>query len=150
MRKRVTSGKTRLQLKLVWEREGAKVARPPGVEHERCRTIAITTFGDRVSPRLDCAESALLVKLEDGSIVGYENVCLVQSNPLQKIDLLVRLGIDVLICGGLTEACARKLKTTDILLMPWAQGEVDEVLMEFLERQRCEESGEAVRAPRGK
>ena len=81
------------------------------------KTLAITTFGDRVSPRLDCAESALLVTLEDGEIVGYASVRLVQTNPLQKIDLLVRLGVDVLICGGLTEACAQKLETTVIILI---------------------------------
>jgi predicted Fe-Mo cluster-binding NifX family protein len=102
------------------------------------KTLAITTFGDRVSPRLDCAESALLVTLEEGEIVGYASVRLVQSNPLQKIDLLVRLGVDALICGGLTEACAQKLETTDIVLMPWARGEVDDVLLEFLDHLRRE------------
>lgn len=95
--------------------------------------IAIPVFGNRVSSRLDCAESILLVSIEDGKIVRRQETQWTHVNPLAKIRMLVQEGVEVLICGGLTETCANMLHDTDIEVIPWVRGEVEQVLVQFTE-----------------
>jgi predicted Fe-Mo cluster-binding NifX family protein len=93
--------------------------------------IAIPVFGSRVSSRLDCAESILLVTLESGTIRERREIHLVETTPMEKIRLLKRERVSVLICGGLTEICESLLHETAITVVPWIRGEVDEVLLQF-------------------
>jgi len=93
--------------------------------------IAIPVFGTRVSSRLDCSESVLLVSIENGSIVRREETFWPHFNPLEKVRLLVHEGVNVLICGGLTETCANMLHDTTIEVIPWICGEVEQVLVQF-------------------
>jgi len=95
-------------------------------------TIAITVFGTRVSSRLDCAEGVLLVTVEDGAVKKRDQVRLVQTNPLEKINTLLLLGIDVLICGGVPELYANKLRDSGVRVISWVRGEAEEVLSQFL------------------
>lgn len=96
------------------------------------KTIAITIFGTRVSSRLDCAEGVLLVTIADGAVKKREQVRLVQANPLEKINTLLQLGIDVLICGGVPEIYANKLGDSGVQVISWVRGEAEEVLSAFL------------------
>jgi predicted Fe-Mo cluster-binding NifX family protein len=97
------------------------------------QTIAIPVFGNRVSSRLDCSESVLLVTIEDGSVVRRQETRWTHVIPLEKIRLLVQEGVDVLICGGLTETCANMLHDTDIEVIPWVRGEIVQILFQFTE-----------------
>lgn len=72
------------------------------------KTIAITVFGTRVSSRLDCAESVLLVTVDNNTVKKRERVRPVQFNPLEKINMLIKLGVDAVICGGITEVCSNR------------------------------------------
>jgi predicted Fe-Mo cluster-binding NifX family protein len=96
-----------------------------------CR-IAIPVFGARVSSRLDCSESVLLISVEEGQAVRREESRWMHLNQLGRMDLLVREGVEVLICGGLTEVCENFLRDTGIKVIPWVRGEVDEVLSQYL------------------
>ena len=96
------------------------------------KTIAITVFGTRVSTRLDCAQGVLLVTIEDSVIRKREWMRLVQTNPLEKINTLLQLGIDVLICGGVPEIYANKLRDSGVQVISWISGESEEVLSRFL------------------
>jgi predicted Fe-Mo cluster-binding NifX family protein len=96
------------------------------------KTIAITIFGTRVSTRLDCAESVLLVTVDDSTVKKREQVRLVQTNPLEKINMLMQLGVEVVICGGITEICFNKFNDCGMQVIPWIRGEAEEVLSQFL------------------
>lgn len=97
------------------------------------RKIAIPVFGTRVSSRLDCSESIVLVSIEDGAIVRRQETRWTHVGPLEKIRLLLQEGVEVLICGGLTETCANMLHEAHIKVVPWVRGEVEEVLVQFRE-----------------
>ena len=92
-------------------------------------TLAISTFGDRVSARLDCAESILLVTIEDGTVVQRVSINIPASRKRQTLE---QLGVQVLICGGLTSRCIAMLRGSKIKVIPWVQGDVEEVLSHFL------------------
>jgi predicted Fe-Mo cluster-binding NifX family protein len=96
------------------------------------KTIAIPIFGTRVSSRLDCAESVLLVTVDDSTVKKREQVRLVQTNPLEKINMLIQLGVEVVICGGITEICSNKFNDCGMQVIPWVRGEAEEVLSQFL------------------
>ena len=96
------------------------------------RKVAIPVFGSRVSSRLDCSESVLLLMIDDGTVVRRQEMRWTHVNPLEKIRLLVHEGVEVLICGGLTETCANLLHDTGIEVIPWVRGESDEVLSRYM------------------
>lgn len=96
-------------------------------------TIAIPVFGTRISGRFDCTEQIMLAVVENGQLRKSETVRLATSNPLEKIDTLLNLGVDVLICGGIPELFSRKLNNCRIEVFPWIAGEVEEVLNEYIQ-----------------
>jgi len=97
------------------------------------KIIAIPIFKSRISVRLDCAEYIHLVTIEKGVVKSRETVRLVATNPLEKVKSLIQMKPDVLICGGLTEHCQNRLKNTDIQLIPWVRGDIEEILAQYLE-----------------
>ncbi len=56
-------------------------------------------LGCRVSSRLDCPASIVLVSMEDGRIVRRQEMRWTHVNPPAKIRMVVQEGVDVLICG---------------------------------------------------
>ncbi len=96
-------------------------------------TIAVPVFGSRISGRLDAAESVLLVSIENNRIKQKDKIRLVQKTGLEKVNTLIQIGPDVIICGGLTEICSSRLKDSKIKTIPWIQGDVDEILSNFLQ-----------------
>jgi predicted Fe-Mo cluster-binding NifX family protein len=99
------------------------------------RTVAIPAFVDRVSSRLDCSESVLLIGIEGGKVVRRLETRWAHLNPLERVQLLIREGVDVLICGGLTETCALLLREAGMEVIPWVRGDVEVVLDRYLRRR---------------
>ena len=96
-------------------------------------TLAIATFHERVSARLDCSETILLVTINDGEVVQRVSMT-IPANDKRKT--LEHLGVQVLICGGLTSRCVAMLRGSSIRVLPWVQGDVEDVLADFLARER--------------
>ena len=97
------------------------------------KRIAIPIFEDRVSNRLDCSENLLLVSTEENAIKKREMICLLTMNPSVRLNTLIDLGIDVLICNGITEFYSQRLSDSNVQVIPWISGEAEEVLARYLE-----------------
>ena len=103
--------------------------------------FAISVFGHRVSSRLDCSETVLLVTIDNGAVIQRHEVRWAHLSALEKIPFLVREGVTLLICGGLTETCANVLHDSHVQVVSWVRGEVEDVLVQFLHgRLRTDES----------
>ena len=96
------------------------------------RKIAVAVFQDRISSRLDCSENILLLTYAQGKIVGRQQMRLLSSDPMDKVHLLVREGVQLMICGGITRTYASMLHDANIEVIAWVQGRVDAVLREFV------------------
>jgi len=96
------------------------------------KTIAMSVFGNRISSRLDVSEKLMLVKVENQIVKNKETLLLDGNDTFKKLDTLLQLKPDVLICGGLTEYCKQKLSNKKIKVIPWMQGETDQVLNLYL------------------
>ncbi len=97
------------------------------------KIIALSVFGDRISSRLDVAEKVMIVKVENNSVKTKELRLLDNMDTLKKLDALVLLNPDILICGGITELCKRKLSNNKIKVISWVQGDIEHVLNLYLE-----------------
>lgn len=113
------------------------------------KTIIIPIFGNRISPRLDYCENIQLIRIEDNTIASRDIIKIITENRLERINRMIKLKPDIIICDGLTEMFKAELIKSNIEVIPWVQGEVDKILNEFLagtliikERKPLENKGE--------
>lgn len=92
----------------------------------------MSVFGNRISSRLDISEKLMLVKVENHKVKNKETLLLNRNDIFKKLDSLLQLKPDVLICGGLTEFCKKILSNNKIKVIPWVQGETDHILDLYL------------------
>ena len=97
--------------------------------------IAIPIYGDNVSNVFDFAHRLLLVEIENGKAVKRSEIELKDESLLQRAGQLKDLGIDVLICGAISQALANMVTASGIQLLPYVTGSVNDVLEAYLSGQ---------------
>ena len=90
--------------------------------------VAVPVFGDRVSPRFDCAVSFLMLTIDDGEIVARRELDASQWAPHERINRLVARGVDVVLCGGIDRWSAESLRSVGVSLVRSVAGPIDENL----------------------
>lgn len=95
--------------------------------------VAIATFGDRVSPRFDCANAFRLVTLDGQAVVEHSDVDATHWGPQERIKQLLDQDVEVVVCGGIDRWSADSLTQAGITLHGWVSGSIDESL-ELLRR----------------
>ena len=93
--------------------------------------IIIPIFGNRISPRLDYAEHFQLLCIENRKIIKQESIKIITNNRLERINRLIKMKPEMIICNGLTERCYIELTKSNIKIIPWIKGEIDEVLNNY-------------------
>jgi len=96
------------------------------------KIIAIPIFEDRISPRFDLATKLKLFKVERAKILNSEIIRLVPHNRLKRINMIIDLKPDIIICNGLSKIFEEEIEKNGIKLIPWTHGDVDEVLHKYL------------------
>jgi len=94
-------------------------------------TIIIPLFENRISPRLDYAQHFKLFTHEHGKIQKEESIKIITNNRLERINRIIRLKPHTIICNGLTERCYVELTKSKIQVIPWVQGEIEEMLQKY-------------------
>jgi predicted Fe-Mo cluster-binding NifX family protein len=94
--------------------------------------IAIPMFNTRVSPRFDCASKILVATLDSGQVVDKETYSLVNLNPIRRSSLLSDLGVNIILCGGISSFSQRLINANAIEIIPMVQGEIEEVIDLFI------------------
>ena len=95
--------------------------------------VAVAVWNDRVSPLLDSAERVLVADVEGGKATERTIETLGPAGPAQKVSRLTSLGVDVLVCGAVSQPVAAIVQSAGIQLVPWTAGQVEDVLLAFLE-----------------
>jgi predicted Fe-Mo cluster-binding NifX family protein len=90
--------------------------------------IAIPTFGDRVSPRFDCAKTFLVVSLDGAKIAHRERLNAADWTAQERVKRLLDLGVDTVICGGIDRWSADSLLHMGIRLIRSITGSIKESL----------------------
>ena len=94
--------------------------------------IAIPTFGNRVSPRFDCAQSILVITVDDGRIAERQELSVGDWTQRERVKRLLELGVDTVICGGLDRWSFGALRSAGAIVYCWVAGEVEPSLAALL------------------
>ena len=94
--------------------------------------IAIPAFGTRVSPRFDCAEAILLVTVDEGRPSGRQELVASGWAPHERVNSLIELGVDTVICGGMDCWSLESLQSAGITVYGWVTGEIEDALAVLL------------------
>jgi len=105
---------------------------PVGTDKEGAMKIAIPMFTNRVSPRFDFASKVLIAAIDDRRVLERQEFSLINLNPIRRNSLLCELGVNVLICGGISTFAQRLAVGNGIDVIPMVQGEIEKVLNLFI------------------
>jgi len=97
--------------------------------------VAIPVWNDCVSSVFDFAHRLLLVGIENGREVERSEVELKAESLPQRAGSLKNLGVDVLICGAISQALACMVTASGIQVLPYVTGSIDDVLQAYLTGQ---------------
>jgi predicted Fe-Mo cluster-binding NifX family protein len=90
--------------------------------------VAIPVWQDRVSGVLDFSQRLVVVELENGSEKSRAQIALPERSVLAKLARLRELGIDMVVCGAVSQPMASAAVAYGIRLFPYVAGTVNEVL----------------------
>ena len=93
---------------------------------------AIPLLGSMVAPRFDAASWILLITIDKGKLVQKEEVSVSPGPLITRINRLMDLNPDVLICGNIDGFSGRMIAGRGIKLIPWITGETKEVIEKYL------------------
>ena len=93
--------------------------------------VAIPVWEDRVSSVLDFSQRLFVVEMKEGGETSRVQVALSEQSVLAKLAQLRELGIDVLICGAVSQPLAAAFMASGIQLLPYVTGRVDDVLKAY-------------------
>ncbi len=96
--------------------------------------VAIPHFQGRVSPVFDVASRLTLVRVQGRAEVGRREVTLFQTRPDGIARCLAELGVNVLICGGISSTLERLLNRDGVRVVSQVCGELEAVIPAFVSR----------------
>ncbi len=95
--------------------------------------VGIPIFSGRISPVFDwCLRVAVIEVDADASEKARENIDFSRIQQFSRPEYLSDLGVDVLLCGGISAELMRLIEARGIRIVPWVAGEVNAVLSAFL------------------
>jgi len=94
--------------------------------------VAIPLFRNRISPRFDFSPEIWVIELEDGEMINEEKLIMSNLNLPQRLDQLVALGVNKMICGGIDGFAIGQLGNRGIDVIHNVAGEAGEVLNLFI------------------
>ncbi len=102
--------------------------------------IAITIWGNRVSPVFDAAATLLVVQIENRMVVKKSYESFDPETPFDLIKLLKKMQVPVLICGAISTKPADLIVNNDIKLISFVTGNALKLIENFARKQTIEKS----------
>lgn len=97
--------------------------------------IAITVWGNRISPVFDAASALLLVDLTEREAPGRDLRLFQPGRQDSFIALLQENDVGLLICGAICEAAVHRVEAAGVEVIPFLAGEVDPLIEGYLKGQ---------------
>ena len=93
--------------------------------------VAITVWGNRISPVFDSAQSILLAEIEQGRIISRKREFLPRLVASGLARMVAEKQIDTLICGAISERPAQIIQQSGITLLSFVSGNAERFLEDF-------------------
>ena len=97
--------------------------------------VAITSWGNRISPVFDSSHMLLVAEIIDSTITDRCIEPFNSSMPLNLVNRLKELDVIALICGAITTKPAKVIEASGIKLIPFIGGNIDKVLQTYARDQ---------------
>ena len=97
-------------------------------EANRNMKMALTVWGNRISPVFDAAHMLLVAEIENTQIISRRYEPFYPEFPSRLADMLTEMDVAVLICGAISEMPANILEANGIKLIPFITGDAREVI----------------------
>jgi predicted Fe-Mo cluster-binding NifX family protein len=95
--------------------------------------VAIPLWQGRVSPVFDEANRILIVDICEGQEQRRQEESLTVKNPFERAQLLPKLGIDLLICGMISQTQQTALASAGIRIIPHICGRMEDVIAAYID-----------------
>ena len=102
--------------------------------------IASPTWSGTISPVFDVARHLLLVDVEAGRELNRLEEPLHETDIASRAMHVMRLGVDVLICGAISRPLEMMLVSGGMQVIPHACGSVEEVLRAYVSGQLSDQA----------
>jgi predicted Fe-Mo cluster-binding NifX family protein len=89
---------------------------------------ALTVWNGRVSPVFDVCREAVVLTIENGTVAALSRESIDTPSASLKIDRILNLGIDVLVCGAISESVHRELCARSVTVYGFVAGEIEQVI----------------------
>jgi predicted Fe-Mo cluster-binding NifX family protein len=93
--------------------------------------VALTVWEDRISPLYDATRTLLITKVKGRRIVAKHMEPFECQSALTRAARLDELGINVLICGGISDFSENLIEGRGIQVIAFVSGTVDAVLAAY-------------------
>jgi predicted Fe-Mo cluster-binding NifX family protein len=93
---------------------------------------AFAVWNDRIAPVFDVARRLRFVMVEDGRIVDEAQVEMTAEAPEQKALLLIKLGVEELVCGSISRHMRQMIAAYGIQVIPFVSGQFAEVVQAWI------------------
>jgi predicted Fe-Mo cluster-binding NifX family protein len=93
--------------------------------------VAMTVWGNRVSPVFDSAQTILLARIENSQVGGQTKEFIPGKIPVNLARLLIEKEIDILICGAISKQPAAIIESAGIQLVSFVAGNAEKLLRAY-------------------
>lgn len=93
--------------------------------------LAIAVWGCEVSPVFDFAHRILVVQCDEDQVKARYHYEIPDESIAARAERLRELGVNVLLCGAISNPLAKMVSGLGITLIPWKCGLTEEVLVAY-------------------
>ena len=90
--------------------------------------IALTVWGNRISPVFDAARTLLLADIRNQKVSEKKYEMLNPEAPVRLVERLIELEVEILITGAISQRPASVIESGGVLLIPFICGRVSRAL----------------------
>ena len=94
--------------------------------------IAMPVWRQRISPLLDVAGRFMFVEVENGKAATKWEEEISSNSPWARASRLISSGVDVVMCGALSEALLDMLSGEGVTVVSFLAGDAEEILLKYL------------------
>jgi len=102
--------------------------------------IAVTVWGNRISPVFDAARTLLIADIENARIINKSYTSFDPASPINLVKELKTMQVSVLICGAISTKPADLIVSRDIKLISFVTGNTLNILDSFADKQTIEKN----------
>ena len=97
--------------------------------------VALTVWEGRISPLFDSTRMLLVLDVKGRRINNRHYEPLNCDSAFDRAARLHELGVEVLICGGISITFADQIEARGIKLIPFSSGRIEDVLRAYLDHE---------------